>query len=76
MEEQVYGTMDCPCCDGQAQILHSETEQDGDIIIVSYYGKCSRCNTTFGTKEWYRRTDWDWIGENEAKKVLDKLNIL
>ena len=73
MEEQVYGTMDCPCCDEQTQILHSETEQDGDIITVSYYGKCSRCKTAFGTKAWYHRTDWDWIGENEAKKVLDKV---
>lgn len=73
MNEQVYGTMDCPCCDGEVQILHSETEQDGNTIVVSYYGKCPRCGTTFGTKEWYHLTDWDWIGENEAKKALDKI---
>lgn len=72
MNEQVYGTMECPCCDEDSQILHSETEQDGDIITVSYYAKCPKCGTTFGEKAWYHRTDWDWIGEDEAKKVLDK----
>ena len=73
MNEQVYGTMDCPCCDEESQILYSETEQDGDIITVSYYAKCPNCGTAFGEKAWYHRTDWEWIGENEAKKVLDKI---
>ena len=73
MDEQVYGTIECPCCDEEPQILHSETEQDGNIIIVSYYSKCPNCGTIFGTKEWYHQTDWEWIEEKEAKKVLDKI---
>lgn len=73
MEEQVYGTMECPCCDNESQILYTETTQDGNIIIVTYYSRCSRCGTMFGTREWYRQTDWEWIGENEAKKVLDRI---
>lgn len=74
MNEQVCGTMECPCCGKNSQILYSETEQDGNIIIVSYYGKCPNCGTAFGTKECFHRTDWEWIGENEAKKVLDKIS--
>lgn len=74
MKEQVYGTMECPCCDEESQILYSETEQDGDIIIVSYYSKCPSCGAIFGTKEWYHRADWEWIGEDEAKKMLDKID--
>lgn len=76
MEEQAYGTMYCGCCGEDAQILHSETEQDGNIITVKYYAKCNQCNTVFGVTEWYRCTDWDWISEPDAKKVLDKLGKL
>ena len=47
MEEQVYGTMECGCCGADTQILHTETEQDGNIITVSYYGKCQTCGTVF-----------------------------
>ena len=72
MEDQVYGTMECGCCGTDTQILYSETEQDGNIIIVSYYGKCELCGTVFGTREWYRCCDWDWIDTNKAKEVLDK----
>lgn len=76
MEEQVYGTMQCGCCGAYTEILYTETEQDGSIITVSYYGKCKVCGTVFGSREWYRCADWDWISEAEAKKVLDKLSKL
>ena len=76
MREQVYGTTECGCCGADAQILHTETEQDGNIITVSYYAKCKQCGTVFGIKEWYRCDSWDWINEVSAKKVLDKLGKL
>ena len=45
--------------------------------LVKYKGgKCERCGTVFGAKEWYRCFDWDWISEPRAKEVLDKLGKL
>lgn len=67
--------MYCGRCgaDDNDNILIQKTEQDGDSITISYYGRCKECGELLGFKEFYKMTDYDYIGEEEIKKVLCEL---
>lgn len=64
--------MYCGRCgaDDDNNILIQKTEQDGNSIIISYYGRCKECGELLGFKEFYKMTDYDYINEEEIKKVF------
>ena len=60
------------CGNDNNKVVTQEVEQDGNIVVISYFGICENCGELLGFKEFFKQTDWDYIDKEIVKKVLDK----
>ena len=54
------------------KVITSKTEQDGNVVTISYFGICQNCGELLGIKEIFKQTDWEYINKEDVKKELDK----
>lgn len=69
--------MFCSRCgaDDDNNVIKKEIKEEyGDIITITYYGKCSKCGEYLGLKEIFRYKDYEYLDREKVKKVLDKFN--
>jgi hypothetical protein len=64
------------CGNSGIRSVVEETTQNGDYIILRYYGKCDVCGELLGVEELFRLTRTDTLSREDAKKALDKAGKL
>lgn len=64
--------MFCRRCgvDDDKNVIKREIEENGNILTITYYGRCSECGEYLGVKEIFRYEDYDYLNREEVKKVL------
>jgi transcriptional regulator NrdR family protein len=60
------------CGNDNNKVITQEVEQDGNTVVISYYGVCEKCGEPLGIKEFFKQTAWDYIDKENVKKALDK----
>jgi hypothetical protein len=64
------------CGNDEVRSVVEETEQNGNYIIVRYYGKCDVCGEVLGQEEVFKLTSIYTLSREDAKKALDKAGKL
>ena len=62
------------CGNPDNKVITQNVEQDGDIVVISYFGVCERCGELLGFKEYFEATGWDYIDPKIVKDVLSNFN--
>lgn len=57
-------------------VIKTNIEQDGDVITITSYGKCSECGEYLGLKEIFRYEDYEYLDREEVKKVLEGIKAM
>ena len=60
------------CGNDDNKVITKEVEQDGNTVVISYYGVCEKCGELLGVREFFEQTDWEHINKEIVKKALDK----
>ena len=60
------------CGNDDNKVITLDVEQDGQTVVISYFGICEKCGELLGVKEIFEQTNWDYIDKETVKKVLDK----
>lgn len=67
--------MFCGRCgvDDDKNVIKKKIVQDGNTIIIYYYGLCTECGEYLGLKEIFKYEDYEYINSEEVKKVLKSI---
>ena len=60
------------CGNDNNKVITQEIEQDGQTVVISYFGVCEKCGELLGIKETFEQTAWDYIDKEKVKETLDK----
>ena len=65
--------MFCRHCgvDDDKNVIKRKVVEDGDIISIYYFGRCSECDTLLGEKEIFRYKDKVYLSPQEVQLILD-----
>lgn len=55
-------------------IITQNIEQDGNTVIISYFGVCKQCGEPLGVKEFFHSADWDYIDPQIVRETLENFN--
>lgn len=58
------------CGNPNNKVITQNIEQDGNTIIVSYFGVCGQCGELLGIKEYFELKEWDYIDSKIVKETL------